>query len=104
LVLLLLKLFVEQLSAKRSMRNRGVHECATVDGFSVLTALLLASFHPNLMMCGDKKVVTMVTTHVMGSKIELVAPTSAPPFAATRDISPAVEESPTDVLIDVAGL
>jgi hypothetical protein len=44
---------------------------------------LSANFQPNLMIHGDMNIVIIVIAPTIGSRKELVTPTSAPPIATT---------------------
>ena len=68
--------------------------------FSLLTNPS-ATLQPNLIIYGEIKVVIIVMAPTIGSRKELVTPTSLPPFATTSASSPPEEESPTPVLREV---
>ena len=52
----------------------------------------------NLIIYGDAKAVMIVTTLNIGRTEEVIAPTSCPPFAMTRDISPFALANPKPAL------
>jgi hypothetical protein len=63
-------------------------------------ARLSANLQPNLIIYGEIKVVIIVIAPTIGSKKELVTPTSVPPFATTNASSPPEEDNPIPALSD----
>ena len=61
---------------------------------------LSANLQPNLIIYGDIKVVIIVIAPTIGSRKELVTPTSIPPFATTSASSPPEQDNPIPALRD----
>ena len=59
------------------------------------------NLHPNLIIYGEINVVIIVIAPTIGSRKELVTPTSPPPLATTSASSPPEEESPIPALREV---
>jgi hypothetical protein len=69
--------------------------------FLLLLTKFSANFQPNLMIYGDMNVVIILIAPTIGSRKELVTPTSVRPFATTSANAPPEEDKLIPALSEV---